>query len=264
LGIESDRAKSVMSDIYQPLSSNGVSIQFTGLETAELIKYASNAFLAVKISFINELADLCEKVGANVDDVALGMGSDSRIGSRFLQAGPGYGGSCFPKDTLALVKTAEDVNTPVSIVEAVVEANAKRKKAMASKVIAACDGDVNGKKIAVLGVTFKAETDDMRDSPALDIIPALQEAGAIIHAYDPKGMEEAKPLLPNVSWEENTYDCLNGAECSVIITEWNEFRMIDLGRFKELTANATLVDLRNLYSPDKMTKEDIKYISIGR
>ncbi|WP_420547306.1 UDP-glucose dehydrogenase family protein [Curvivirga sp.] len=264
LGVESDRAKEVMANIYQPLSSNNVEVMMTGLETAELIKYAANAFLAVKISFINELADLCEKLGADIEAVAQGMGSDSRIGPRFLQAGPGYGGSCFPKDTLALVRTAEEAGTPVKIVETVVEVNANRKKSMATKVIDACDGNVSGKKIAVLGVTFKAETDDMRDSPSLDIVPTLQKAGAIIHAYDPKGMEEAQDYLSNVNWERSTYDAIENADCAVIITEWNEFRMIDLSRMKDAMAKPVLVDLRNMYNPERMKQLGITYISIGR
>lgn len=264
LGVESDRAKEVMANIYQPLSSNGVEVMMTGLETAELIKYSANAFLAVKISFINELADLCEKVGADIENVAQGMGSDTRIGSRFLQAGPGYGGSCFPKDTLALVRTAEEAGTPVRIVETVVAVNAARKKAMADKVVAACKGDVSGKRVAILGVTFKAETDDMRDSPSLDIIPALQSAGATIHAYDPKGMDEAKELLNDVNWHEDTYSALSGADCAVIITEWNEFRMLDLKRVKEEMNNSILVDLRNMYNPSRMKQEEIEYYCIGR
>ncbi|MTI08425.1 UDP-glucose dehydrogenase family protein [Curvivirga aplysinae] len=264
LGVESDRAKEVMANIYQPLSSNNVEVMMTGLETAELIKYAANAFLAVKISFINELADLCEKVGADVESVAQGMGSDSRIGPRFLQAGPGYGGSCFPKDTLALVRTAEEAGTPVRIVETVVDVNASRKKAMATKVIEACGGDVTGKKIAILGVTFKAETDDMRDSPSLDIIPALQNMGAYIHAYDPKGMEEAQEYLSDVNWESSTYAAIKDADCAVIITEWNEFRMIDLSRMKDEMAKPILVDLRNMYNPERMKQLGIAYTSIGR
>ncbi len=264
LGVESDRAKDVMAHIYQPLSSNGVEVMMTGLETAELIKYSANAFLAVKISFINEIADLCEKVGADVENVAQGMGLDSRIGSRFLQAGPGYGGSCFPKDTLALVRTAAEAGTPIRIVETVVDVNANRKKAMADKVVLACGGNVDGKNIAVLGVTFKAETDDMRDSPSLDIIPALQNQGAIIHAYDPKGMSEAEEMLPNVNWQDDTYSALKDADCAVIITEWNEFRMLDLTKVKSEMKNSILVDLRNMYNPAVMVREGIDYHCVGR
>ena len=236
----------------------------TNLETSELIKYASNAFLAVKISYINQMADLCEKVGADVHDVSKGMGLDKRIGNKFLHPGPGYGGSCFPKDTLALVRTAEDYGSDVSIVDGVVAYNAARKSAMAERVIAAGDG-VAGKTVAILGLSFKPETDDMRDSPSLDIVPALIEAGASIRAYDPKAMHEAKPMLPEgVTFTDSALTCLADADIAVIVTEWNEFRALTAAQFLDAMRGTVLVDLRNIYEPDDMREAGLIYRSIGR
>ncbi|CAO4143331.1 UDP-glucose 6-dehydrogenase [Methylorubrum extorquens] len=234
IGAEDNRAAAVMQEVYRPLYLNQAPILFTGRRTAELTKYAANAFLATKITFINEIADLCEQVGANVQEVARGIGLDNRIGGKFLHAGPGYGGSCFPKDTLALVKTAQDYGTPVRIVETVVAVNDQRKRAMARKVIAACGGSVRGKRVALLGLTFKPNTDDMRDAPSLSIIAGLQDAGAQIVAYDPEGMEQARPLLQAVAYAEDAYACAEGADALVIVTEWNAFRALDLARLKGL------------------------------
>ncbi|HYD31686.1 MAG TPA: nucleotide sugar dehydrogenase, partial [Azospirillaceae bacterium] len=239
-------------------------IVMTELETAELIKYAANAFLAVKITFINEVADLCEKVGADVHDVAKGIGLDGRIGKKFLHPGPGYGGSCFPKDTLALVHTARDYGSPLRIIETVVDINDQRKRQMAERVIAACGGSVAGKTVAVLGVTFKPNTDDMRDSPSLDIIPALQQAGATVRAYDPAGMPEAAKMLPDVIWCQDAYETMPGADCVTIITEWNEFRALQLDRVRELLTRPVMVDLRNIYNPTDMVAAGFSYTSIGR
>jgi UDPglucose 6-dehydrogenase len=264
IGTDSQSARDLMRMIYRPLFLSETPMLFTQRETAELIKYATNAFLATKITFINEIADICEKVGANVQDVARGIGLDGRIGRKFLHAGPGYGGSCFPKDTLALVQTARDVGTPFTIVESVVEANAGRKKAMADRIVAACGGSVEGQTIAVLGVTFKPNTDDMREAPSLDIIPALQKAGAKVRAYDPEGMEEATPLLPDVDWRDSSYDTMEGASAVVIITEWDEFRMLDLERVKSLLRQPLLIDLRNIYNPDEVASAGFVYHSIGR
>lgn len=263
-GTNSEKAAEVMRAIYRPLYLIETPIMQTTLETAELTKYAGNAFLATKITFINEMADLCEKVGANVQDVARGIGLDGRIGKKFLHAGPGYGGSCFPKDTLALVKTAQQVGSPVRIVETVVDINNKRKQSMADRVIAAAGGDVKGKTIAVLGVSFKPNTDDMRDSVALDVIPALQKAGAKVQAFDPVAMEEAGKLLKDVNWMKGVYETLNGAHVAVILTEWNEFRSLDFERAKQTMAAPVLVDLRNVYKPEDMAKTGFKYSSIGR
>ena len=265
VGAESERAIARMRALYRPLYLIEKPVLFTSLETAELIKYAANAFLAVKISYINQMADLCEAVGADVHDVAKGMGLDNRIGAKFLHPGPGYGGSCFPKDTLALVKTAELYDVPVSIVSDVVAYNAARKEAMAARVIAACDGAVAGKKIAILGLAFKPETDDMRESPALDIVMSLAAAGASITVYDPAAIEEARPLLPdNVLYVASAQDCLNGADCAVMVTEWNEFRALTPQTFKQLMAVPKLVDLRNIYDPESMREMGIDYQSIGR
>ena len=253
-----------MRRLYRPLYLIETPIVQTSLETAELIKYAANAFLATKITFINEIADLCEKVGADVHDVARGIGLDGRIGKKFLHPGPGYGGSCFPKDTLALVRTAQDAGAPARIIETVVEVNVRRKRQMADRIIAACGGDVTGRTIAVLGVAFKPNTDDMRDAPSLDILPALQAAGAIIRAYDPEGMTEAKRLLPGVHWCQNAYDALVGADAMALLTEWNEFRALDLKRMRHLMAGNVIVDLRNVYSPDEMAGAGFAYTSIGR
>ena len=265
VGAETDRAIARMRALYRPLYLIEKPVLFTSLETAELIKYAANAFLAVKISYINQMADLCEAVGADVHDVAKGMGLDNRIGAKFLHPGPGYGGSCFPKDTLALVKTAELYDVPVSIVSDVVAYNKARKEAMAARVIAACNGTVAGKNIAVLGLAFKPETDDMRESPALDIVTALIEAGASITTYDPAAMEEARPLLPDkVLFVASAQECLKGADCAVMVTEWNEFRALTPEIFKQLMATPKLVDLRNIYDADSMREMGISYQSIGR
>jgi len=265
VGAETDAARDVMRALYRPLFLIETPILFTNLETSELIKYASNAFLAVKISFINQMADLCEKVGANVHDVAKGMGLDKRIGNKFLHPGPGYGGSCFPKDTLALVKTAEQHSSDLSIVGAVVGYNQARKIAMADRVIAAMGGSVAGAKIAILGLAFKPETDDMRDSPSLDIIDALTKSGAVLRAYDPKAMDEARHLLPqDVTFCNNAIDCLNGTDAAVIVTEWNEFRALAPAQFAAAMRGRVLVDLRNVYEPDAMQDAGFTYLSIGR
>jgi UDPglucose 6-dehydrogenase len=264
VGTETEAARDVLREIYRPLFLSETPILFVGLETAELTKYAANAFLATKISFINEMADICEKVGADVQEIAKGIGLDGRIGSKFLHAGPGYGGSCFPKDTIALVNTAKGVGAPTKIVEAVVGVNDARKKAMADRVLLACGGDVAGKTIGVLGVTFKPNTDDMRDSPSLDIIPALQGRGATVQAYDPEGMTEAKTLLDDVHWKENAYEAMAGADVVVILTEWNEFRGMDLARAKDVLKSPVVVDLRNIYEPKDMTAAGFRYYGVGR
>ena len=251
-------------ELYRPLYLNETPIVFTNRATSELIKYAANAFLATKITFINEIADLCEKVGANVQEVAKGIGLDGRIGGKFLHAGPGYGGSCFPKDTLALVRTAQKQGAPVKIVEAVVAINARRKKQMAERVISACGGSVRGKTIAMLGLTFKPNTDDMRDAPSLDIIPALQEAGATIRAYDPEGIEEAKPHFENVTFCEGAYEALDGADAVALVTEWDVFRALDFPRVKELMKSPIMIDMRNVYDPAHMASNGFDYHSIGR
>lgn len=264
IGVESERAREVMRKLYRPLFLIETPILFTSLETSELIKYAANTFLATKISFINEIADLCEKVGADVHDVAKGIGLDGRIGRKFLHPGPGYGGSCFPKDTMALVQTARDVGAPLRIIETVVDVNAKRKIAMAERVVAFAGGDVRGKTIAVLGLTFKPNTDDMRDAPSLDIVPALIAAGAILQAYDPEGMEEAAKLLNGVQFKDSAYDALNGADFALVLTEWNEFRGLNLSRIKAALKEAAVLDLRNIYNPADMAAAGFRYASIGR
>ena len=264
IGTQTERAREVIRQLYRPLFLIETPIVMTELETAELIKYAANAFLAVKITFINEIADLCEKVGANVHDVAKGMGLDGRIGRKFLHAGPGYGGSCFPKDTLALVRTGQDHASPIRIVETVVDVNDRRKKAMAQRVIDACGGSLQGRTVAILGVAFKPNTDDMRDAPSLDIVPALQSAGASVRAFDPAAMHEAQKLLPGVLWCEDAYQALQGADCVAILTEWNEFRALDLKRVKALLARPVMVDLRNVYTPADMAQAGFIYTSIGR
>lgn len=264
IGAETDRARSVMQALYRPLYLMETPVVMTTLETAELTKYAANAFLATKITFINEIADLCEKVGANVQDVARGMGLDGRIGKKFLHAGPGYGGSCFPKDTIALVRTAQEYGSPARLVETVVQVNDTRKGAMASRVISACGGSVRGKTVGVLGVAFKPNTDDMRDAPSLAIVPALQDAGATVRAYDPAAMHEAKALLPGVHWCEDAYDVAVGADVLVIITEWNEFRALDLDRVGASMTQRVLVDLRNVYRADDVRALGFRYTSIGR
>ena len=264
VGAEDERAQKVMRELYRPLYLNETPIVFTNRATSELIKYAANAFLATKITFINEMADLCEKVGANVQEVARGIGLDGRIGSKFLHAGPGYGGSCFPKDTLALVRTAQVHDAPTKIVEAVVGINDARKKKMAERVIAACGGSIKDKTIAVLGLTFKPNTDDMRDAPSLDIVPALQAAGAKVRAFDPAGMHEARGMLADVKYVEGPYQALGGADAVVIITEWDEFRALDLDRVKSLMKSPVMIDLRNIYRPEEMAEAGIAYHSIGR
>jgi len=264
VGTEDQRARDVMRELYRPLFLNETPIVFTSRRTSELIKYAANAFLAMKITFINEMADLCESVGANVQEVSKGIGLDGRIGSKFLHAGPGYGGSCFPKDTLALVRTAQEASTPLQLVEATVRVNDLRKRAMADKIIAACGGDVAGKTIAVLGLTFKPNTDDMREAPSLDIIPALQAKGARVRAYDPAGVEEAEKLLKDVEYATGPYLALDGADALVIITEWNEFRALDFERVKAALKSPIVVDLRNIYDPAEMKEAGLAYTSVGR
>ena len=265
VGTSNERAIDVMRQLYRPLFLIETPILFTSLETAELTKYAANAFLAVKISYINQIADLCEKVNADVHDVAKGMGLDKRIGGKFLHPGPGYGGSCFPKDTLALVKTAEFFESDVPLVSGVVRYNSKRKQDMAQRVIDAMKGDVKGKKIAILGLAFKPETDDMRESPSIELITELTKKGAVITAYDPAAMVEAKPHLPaSITYAENAASCLTGADCAVLVTEWNEFRALTPLSFTELMAGNVLVDLRNVYDPSAIRAANIHYSSIGR
>ncbi|RZJ27741.1 MAG: UDP-glucose/GDP-mannose dehydrogenase family protein [Brevundimonas sp.] len=264
VGTDDTRAQQVMRELYRPLNLNETPILFTGRRTSELIKYAANAFLAMKITFINEMADLCEAVGADVQQVARGIGLDNRIGSKFLHAGPGYGGSCFPKDTLALVRTAVDAGAPVRLIETTVEVNDARKKAMANRVATAADGDLKGKTVALLGVTFKPNTDDMRDAPSLDVVPALLAAGATVQAYDPEGMHEAAKLLDGVVFKDGPYDAVEGADVVVILTEWDQFRALDLDRIKLLVRQPVIVDLRNVYRPDDMRARGFRYTSIGR
>ena len=264
IGTESERAREIMRELYRPLYLIETPLLFTTVETAELTKYAANSFLATKISFINEIADLCEAVGADVQDVAKGIGLDGRIGRKFLHAGPGYGGSCFPKDCLALVRTAQEAGAPISLVETTVKVNDMRKERMAARVIRACGGSVERKTIAVLGLTFKPNTDDMRDSPSLTIVPALQRVGATVRAFDPEGMEEAKKLLDGVQFCSGAYDAMDGADALVIVTEWNEFRALDLKRVKALLRSPTVIDLRNIYKPADMAEAGFYYFSIGR
>ncbi len=264
IGAESERSRAVMKQLYRVLYLIETPIVFTSLETSELIKYAANTFLAAKITFINEIADLCEAVGADVHDVAKGIGLDGRIGKKFLHPGPGYGGSCFPKDTLALVRTARDKGAPLRIIETVVSINDERKRRMADKIVAACGGSVKGKTIAVLGLTFKPNTDDMRDSPSLEIVPALQAAGANIQAYDPEGMHEAKQMLKDVMFCDNAYDTLRGADALALLTEWNEFRALDMARVKASLSSPIVIDLRNIWSPEEMAGLGFSYSSIGR
>lgn len=264
VGTSSPRAQGVMREIYRPLFINETPIVFTKRETAEIIKYAANAFLATKITFINEIADLCEKAGGDVQQVSKALGLDGRIGSKFLHAGPGYGGSCFPKDTLALTQTGQLLGAPQRIVETVVQVNAERQRAMADRVIEACGGDVRGKRIGVLGVAFKPQTDDVREAPSLVIIPALQEAGASIAAFDPAAMEHAQTLLENVEWKKDPYAVAEKADAVVIITEWNEFRALDLARLGSVMREKRLVDLRNVYKVADMEDSGFHYVSIGR
>ena len=265
VGAETERAQQMLRALYRPLYLIETPILVTTLETSELIKYASNAFLAVKISYINQMADLCEKVGADVHDVARGMGLDKRIGNKFLHPGPGYGGSCFPKDTLALVRTAEDHDCTVGIVNEVVAYNDERKRSMAQRIKDAAGGDIDGKVVAVLGLSFKPETDDMRDSPSLDIVRTLAEGGAVIRAYDPKAMAEAKSMLPDETiFTTSAVECLTGADIAVIVTEWNEFRALTPAQLLQVMRGTTLVDLRNIYRPDDMRQAGLSYHSIGR
>ena len=264
VGIEEERARPVMTEVYRPLFINQSPLMFTTRRTSELIKYAANAFLAMKITYINEMADLCEAVGANVQEVARGIGLDNRIGTKFLHAGPGYGGSCFPKDTLALVKTAQDFGAPIKLIEATVEVNDARKSKMTQKVIKALGGDVKGKTVAVLGLTFKPETDDMRDSPSITIIEELVAAGVTVRAFDPEGIENAKDVLPPITYCEGAYDAATGADAIVVVTEWNEFRALDLKRIKSVARGAVLVDLRNVYRKEEVARHGFTYTSIGR
>ena len=264
VGTEDERARLVMTELYRPLYLNQAPLLFTSRRTAELTKYAANAFLATKITFINEIADLCEKVGANVQDVARGIGLDNRIGSKFLHAGPGYGGSCFPKDTLALIKTAQDHGAPARIVETVVAVNDQRKRAMARKVVQALGGSVRGRTVGVLGLTFKPNTDDMRDAPSISIVTALQDAGARIKAHDPEGVEQAQAVLENVTYVDSPYEAAAGADALVIITEWDAFRALDLRRIHALMAEPVVVDLRNIYRPEEMAALGFRYTSVGR
>ncbi|MDK9696021.1 MAG: UDP-glucose/GDP-mannose dehydrogenase family protein [Siculibacillus sp.] len=264
VGLEDERARDVMTEVYRPLYLNAAPLLFTGRRTAELIKYAANAFLAMKITFINEIADLCEKVGADVQQVARGIGADNRIGSKFLHAGPGYGGSCFPKDTLALVKTAQDHDAPMRLIETTVSINDTRKRAMARKIVQAAGGEVRGKTIAVLGLTFKPNTDDMREAPAIAIIQALQDAGARIRAYDPEGMEQARALITGVTFCSSAYEAAEGAAAVAIVTEWDQFRALDFGRLGAVVSDRVLVDLRNIYRAEEVTRHGFRHLGIGR
>lgn len=264
IGCENEEARRIMREVYRPLFLNEAPLLFTGRRTAELTKYAANAFLATKITFINEIADLCEKVGADVQDVSRGIGLDNRIGAKFLHAGPGYGGSCFPKDTLALLKTSQDYNSPMRVVESVVQVNDNRKRAMGRKVIDALGGDVRGRKIALLGLTFKPNTDDMRDAPSIAIAQALLDGGAVLSGYDPEGMEAAAQIMPDVTMAKDSYETMVDADAIVIITEWDAFRALDLKRMHALAANPVLIDLRNIYSPAEAKAAGFDYYSIGR
>jgi len=264
IGADSERARAVLRQLYRPLYLIETPMLFTDIETAELIKYAANAFLATKITFINEIADLCERVGADVQDVARGIGLDGRIGRKFLHAGPGFGGSCFPKDCQALVRTAREAEASVAVVETVVAVNEARKRRMADKIAAACGGSLAGKTLAVLGLTFKPNTDDMREAPSLAILPRLIAAGACIRAFDPEGMDEAKELMPEIVYCRDAYQTMEGADALVLLTEWNEFRGLDLGRVKRLLASPLVIDLRNIYQPQEMAAAGLSYLSIGR
>ncbi|GGA19810.1 UDP-glucose dehydrogenase family protein [Neptunicoccus cionae] len=264
VGVETDKARDVMAKIYRPLALREAPIVYTDLESAEMIKYAANAFLATKITFINEIAALCEKVGADVKSVSKGMGMDNRIGSKFLNAGPGYGGSCFPKDTKALARIGQEYASPMEIVESVIDINEATKRRMIDKIMELCGDTVNGKKIAVLGVTFKPNTDDMRDSPSLTIVPALVGAGATVHVVDPQGYKEGKDLLPGVTWEEDAYAAMTDAEAVILMTEWNEFRALDLDRLVSIMKTPKMADLRNVYDPEEAAKSGLTYVSVGR
>ena len=264
IGVESIRAEGIMNDVYSFLFLNKTPVVMTSLETAEMIKYASNTFLATKITFINEFSDLCEKTGADINDVALGIGLDDRIGGKFLNAGPGFGGSCFPKDTRALVQTARDYKSPITLVEQVISINEQRKMDMVSKIIESCGGSVLSKKITILGLTFKPNTDDVRDAPSLVIIPELIKVGASISVYDPKGMSEAHMYIDNVSWNDDPYSAIDGADGVVILTEWDEFKSLDLDKIKRLVNTPLIIDLRNMFRPDDIFKKGFDYVSIGR
>ncbi len=264
VGVESERATEVMAKIYRPLALREAPIVYTDLESAEMIKYAANAFLATKITFINEIAALCEKVGADVKSVSKGMGMDARIGNKFLHAGPGYGGSCFPKDTKALARIGQEHAAPIEIVEAVIDINEATKRRMIDKIMELCDDTVNGKKIAVLGVTFKPNTDDMRDSPSLTIVPALVGAGANVHVVDPQGKKEGEELLPGVTWQDDPYHAIRNAEAVILLTEWNEFRALDLDRVVKVMKDPRMADLRNVYDPKDAAEAGLTYVSVGR
>ncbi|WP_454630186.1 UDP-glucose dehydrogenase family protein [Bradyrhizobium cenepequi] len=263
-GTDDERARKTIAEIYRPLYLNQAPVMFTGRRTAELIKYAANAFLATKITFINEIADLAEKVGADVQEIARGIGLDNRIGTKFLHAGPGFGGSCFPKDTRALIKTAQDYEAPIRIVEAVLAVNENRKRAMARKVTSVLGGSLRGKTVALLGLTFKPNTDDMRESPSIPLITALQDLGAKIRAYDPEGIEQARSELSDVTYCDGPYSCAEGADALVIVTEWEQFRALDLEGLKQKMANPAIVDLRNIYRPSDVVALGFKYESVGR
>jgi UDPglucose 6-dehydrogenase len=263
IGSDEERATTLMKEIYRPLHLNAAPILVTSRRTAELTKYAANAFLATKITFINEVADLCEQVGANVQDVARGIGLDKRIGPKFLHAGPGYGGSCFPKDTQALIKTAQDAGVTIRVIETVAAVNDQRKRAMARRIILACGGSVRGKTVALLGLTFKPNTDDMREAPSLSIITALQDAGAHVRAHDPEGMEQARQLLQDVEYAQDAYSCAKGADALVIVTEWNEYRALDLDRIRDNLKQPILVDLRNIYGPEEAVRHGFQYLGVG-
>jgi len=264
IGADSDRARAVLRQLYRPLYLIETPMLFTDIATAELIKYAANAFLATKITFINEMADLCEALGADVQDIARGIGLDGRIGGKFLHAGPGFGGSCFPKDCRALVRTAGEAGAGLAIVETVLRVNQTRKRRMADKITAACGGSLAGKSLAVLGLTFKPNTDDMRDAPSLEIVPRLIAAGARIRTFDPEGMAEAKKLMPEPVYCQDAYQTMDGADALILLTEWNEFRGLDLGRVKGLLASPLVIDLRNIYQPQEMAAAGLAYVSIGR
>jgi UDPglucose 6-dehydrogenase len=264
VGVETEHARQVLDRLYRPLNLLQTPILFTSLETAELIKYATNSFLATKVTFINEIADLCERIGADVQEVAKGLGSDRRIGNKFLHPGPGFGGSCFPKDTAALLRIAEEANVALRIVESVVSVNESRKRNMVRRIIQACGGSVRGMTIAILGVTFKPNTDDVRDSPSLVIIPALQAEGATVRAYDPEGMDSARRELPDVVWSEDAYAAMDGADAMVVLTEWNAFRALDLERMRQLLRRPIVIDMRNVYQPGEMIAAGFSYSSIGR
>lgn len=264
LGVESEKAKKVLSQVCRPLYVFNVPIVFTNLETAELSKYSSNAFLAMKVTFINEIANLCEACGADVNDVALAMGLDKRIGDKFLQAGPGYGGSCFPKDTSALADFAKDFGVQMNLVKETISSNCARRERMVKKILSACDGNVDGKNVAVLGVTFKANTDDMRDSPSIEIVEALLKAGANIKVYDPSFSDQARRIFKNVSWEKNPYDCCSNVDVVLILTDWTEFRALNLKELRKRVRYPLLIDLRNIYSVDEVKASGFSYCSVGR